>query len=166
MPAGQDATPPRPHTYIALLLQTGDPEIVASMYAPDGVLLPTVSNKVRTDHAGKVSEAGCTGREMAAWRPPRARHRCNARPGAAQLPTPPPAPTAYILLHTSPQVDYFKNFLQLRPFGTINESHVSAGRCWHTGSCARCRVVDSGLMHCSVLTPPRWPPCCVRRCAS
>ena len=35
-------------------LQTGDPEIVASMYAPDGVLLPTVSNQVRTDHAGKV----------------------------------------------------------------------------------------------------------------
>ena len=38
-------------------LATGDPEQVASLYAPDGVLLPTVSNKVRTDHAGKVSEA-------------------------------------------------------------------------------------------------------------
>ena len=35
-------------------LQTGDPEVVASLYADDGVLLPTVSNKVRTDHAGKV----------------------------------------------------------------------------------------------------------------
>ena len=35
-------------------LQTGDPETVASLYADDGVLLPTVSNKVRTDHAGKV----------------------------------------------------------------------------------------------------------------
>ena len=40
-------------------LQTGDPEIVASLYADDGVLLPTVSNQVRTCHAGKVStEAG------------------------------------------------------------------------------------------------------------
>ena len=38
-------------------LQTGDPEKVASLYAPDGVLLPTVSNKVRTDHAGKVRAA-------------------------------------------------------------------------------------------------------------
>lgn len=35
-------------------LQTGDPEKVASLYAPDGVLLPTVSNKVRPDHASKV----------------------------------------------------------------------------------------------------------------
>jgi uncharacterized protein (TIGR02246 family) len=35
-------------------LQTGDPEKVASLYAPDGVLLPTVSNKVRPDHATKV----------------------------------------------------------------------------------------------------------------
>jgi uncharacterized protein (TIGR02246 family) len=55
-------------------LQTGDPEKVASLYAPDGVLLPTVSNKVRPDHASKV--------------------------------------------------DYFTAFLQLKPFGTINESHV------------------------------------------
>ena len=38
-------------------LQTGDPEIVASLYADDGVLLPTVSNQVRTCHAGKVSTA-------------------------------------------------------------------------------------------------------------
>jgi uncharacterized protein (TIGR02246 family) len=35
-------------------LQTGDPEKVADLYASDGVLLPTVSNKVRTDHAGIV----------------------------------------------------------------------------------------------------------------
>ena len=55
-------------------LQTGDPEKVASLYAPDGVLLPTVSNKVRPDHASKV--------------------------------------------------DYFTAFLKLKPFGTINESHV------------------------------------------
>ena len=27
-------------------LQTGNPEIVADLYAPDGVLLPTVSNQV------------------------------------------------------------------------------------------------------------------------
>ena len=37
-----------------MALQTGDPEKVAALYAPDGVLLPTVSNQVRTDHAGKV----------------------------------------------------------------------------------------------------------------
>ena len=55
-------------------LQTGDPEKVASLYAPDGVLLPTVSNKVRTDHASKV--------------------------------------------------DYFTAYLKLKPFGTIDESHV------------------------------------------
>ena len=55
-------------------LQTGDPEKVASLYAPDGVLLPTVSNKVRPDHESKV--------------------------------------------------DYFTAFLKLKPFGTINESHV------------------------------------------
>ncbi|MEU6140013.1 SgcJ/EcaC family oxidoreductase [Streptomyces sp. NPDC047081] len=35
-------------------LQTGDPEKVADLYAKDAVLLPTVSNKVRTDHAGIV----------------------------------------------------------------------------------------------------------------
>jgi uncharacterized protein (TIGR02246 family) len=35
-------------------LQTGDPETVADLYAKDGVLLPTVSNKVRTDHAAIV----------------------------------------------------------------------------------------------------------------
>jgi uncharacterized protein (TIGR02246 family) len=29
-------------------LQTGDPKKVAALYAPDGVLLPTVSNQVRT----------------------------------------------------------------------------------------------------------------------
>ncbi|MCZ0987857.1 SgcJ/EcaC family oxidoreductase [Streptomyces diastatochromogenes] len=32
-------------------LQTGDPEKVAKLYADDAVLLPTVSNKIRTDHA-------------------------------------------------------------------------------------------------------------------
>ncbi|MDX3246598.1 SgcJ/EcaC family oxidoreductase [Streptomyces sp. ME18-1-4] len=35
-------------------LQTGDPEIVADRYAKDAVLLPTLSNKVRADHAGIV----------------------------------------------------------------------------------------------------------------
>jgi uncharacterized protein (TIGR02246 family) len=35
-------------------LQTGDPEKVADLYASDAVLLPTVSNKVRSDHAGIV----------------------------------------------------------------------------------------------------------------
>ena len=32
-------------------LQTGDAETVANLYAKDGVLLPTVSNQVRADHA-------------------------------------------------------------------------------------------------------------------
>ncbi|GAA2792997.1 SgcJ/EcaC family oxidoreductase [Streptomyces showdoensis] len=32
-------------------LQTGDPQKVADLYAADGVLLPTVSNQVRTDRA-------------------------------------------------------------------------------------------------------------------
>ena len=32
-------------------LQTGDADKVANLYAKDAVLLPTVSNKVRTDHA-------------------------------------------------------------------------------------------------------------------
>ncbi|MBC2903582.1 SgcJ/EcaC family oxidoreductase [Streptomyces cupreus] len=35
-------------------LKTGDPEKVADRYAKDAVLLPTVSNKVRTDRAGIV----------------------------------------------------------------------------------------------------------------
>lgn len=35
-------------------LQTGDAETVADRYAKDAVLLPTVSNKVRTDRAGIV----------------------------------------------------------------------------------------------------------------
>ena len=32
-------------------LRTGDPKKVADRYAPDAVLLPTVSNKIRTDRA-------------------------------------------------------------------------------------------------------------------
>ncbi|ELS55046.1 SgcJ/EcaC family oxidoreductase [Streptomyces viridochromogenes] len=35
-------------------LQTGDPKKVADLYASDAVLLPTVSNKVRSDHAAIV----------------------------------------------------------------------------------------------------------------
>ncbi|RSM56549.1 DUF4440 domain-containing protein [Actinoplanes sp. ATCC 53533] len=35
-------------------LATGDPRKVADRYAPDAVLLPTVSNRVRTDRAGIV----------------------------------------------------------------------------------------------------------------
>lgn len=31
---------------VVLCLQTGNPEVVADLYAPDGVLLPTVSNQV------------------------------------------------------------------------------------------------------------------------
>ncbi len=33
---------------------TGDPEKVAALYAPDAVLLPTLSPEIRTDHAGIV----------------------------------------------------------------------------------------------------------------
>ncbi|MEL6722397.1 MAG: SgcJ/EcaC family oxidoreductase [Pseudomonadota bacterium] len=32
-------------------LQTGDPKKVAALYADNGILLPTVSNKVRHNHA-------------------------------------------------------------------------------------------------------------------
>ncbi|MEH0545790.1 SgcJ/EcaC family oxidoreductase [Streptomyces sp. B21-105] len=35
-------------------LQTHDPDVVADRYAKDAVLLPTLSNKVRTDRAGIV----------------------------------------------------------------------------------------------------------------
>jgi uncharacterized protein (TIGR02246 family) len=35
-------------------LRTGDPEKVADLYAKDAVLLPTVSNEIRTDRAGIV----------------------------------------------------------------------------------------------------------------
>ncbi|MFF5147766.1 SgcJ/EcaC family oxidoreductase [Streptomyces sp. NPDC013157] len=35
-------------------LRTGDPEKVADLYAKDAVLLPTVSNRIRTDRAGIV----------------------------------------------------------------------------------------------------------------
>ena len=35
-------------------LATGDPESVADLYAPNAVLLPTVSNEVRTDRAGII----------------------------------------------------------------------------------------------------------------
>ncbi len=36
-------------------LATGDPQKVADRYAPDAVLVPTVSNQVRTDRAGIVN---------------------------------------------------------------------------------------------------------------
>ena len=59
--AGTDAPRQPPKTAIAgrvtpwnAALQTGDPEKVADLYAKDAVLLPTVSNKVRTDRAGIV----------------------------------------------------------------------------------------------------------------
>ena len=55
-------------------LQTLDPKQVAALYAPGGVLLPTVSNRVRTTNAEIV--------------------------------------------------DYFTQFLQLKPRGKIDESHV------------------------------------------
>ena len=55
-------------------LQTLDPKTVAALYAPNGVLLPTVSNDVRN--------------------------------GRAEI------------------EDYFVTFLQLKPKGTINESHA------------------------------------------
>jgi uncharacterized protein (TIGR02246 family) len=35
-------------------LATGDPEAVADRYAPDAVLVPTLSNDIRTDRAGIV----------------------------------------------------------------------------------------------------------------
>jgi uncharacterized protein (TIGR02246 family) len=35
-------------------VETGDPEKVAALYAPDAVLLPTLSPRVRTDHDGIV----------------------------------------------------------------------------------------------------------------
>jgi len=36
-------------------LDTGDPDAVVALYAPDGVLVPTFSNRIRTDAAGKRS---------------------------------------------------------------------------------------------------------------
>jgi uncharacterized protein (TIGR02246 family) len=53
----QDDTKPSKKQIAALFdgwnaaLQTGDPEKVADRYASDAVLLPTVSNKIRTDRA-------------------------------------------------------------------------------------------------------------------
>ncbi|MFC4605720.1 SgcJ/EcaC family oxidoreductase [Rhodococcus kronopolitis] len=35
-------------------LATGNPDTVAALYAPDAVLIPTVSDEVRTDHTGIV----------------------------------------------------------------------------------------------------------------
>ncbi|WP_200305772.1 SgcJ/EcaC family oxidoreductase [Streptomyces adelaidensis] len=60
--AGAEAAPKKPSKKeIAALfdgwnksLQTGDSKKVADRYAKDAVLLPTVSNKVRTDRAGIV----------------------------------------------------------------------------------------------------------------
>jgi uncharacterized protein (TIGR02246 family) len=59
--AGTDAPKKPTKTAIAGLfttwnaaLRTGDSEKVADLYAEDAVLLPTVSNKVRTDRAGIV----------------------------------------------------------------------------------------------------------------
>lgn len=56
--AGTDAAKKPARSEVASLfttwnaaLQTGDPDKVASLYAKDAVLLPTVSNKVRTNHA-------------------------------------------------------------------------------------------------------------------
>ncbi len=38
-------------------LRTGDPEKVAGLYAKDAVLLPTVSNRIRTDHPARLVAA-------------------------------------------------------------------------------------------------------------
>jgi hypothetical protein len=120
-------------------LQTGDPEVVASLYADDGVLLPTVSNKVRTDHAGKVRNEQKERNAEQGAQPPAAssssggtniacRPACSAATAAfttLRLLLPDLCPL--VLLPPPPalsQVDYFTNFLKLKPFGTINESHV------------------------------------------
>ncbi|GAA4477692.1 calcium/calmodulin-dependent protein kinase type II [Rhodococcus olei] len=56
-----DAEPPTDQQIAALFttwndaLATGNPETVAALYAPDAVLIPTVSNEIRTDHAGIVA---------------------------------------------------------------------------------------------------------------
>ncbi|MEV5436655.1 SgcJ/EcaC family oxidoreductase [Streptomyces sp. NPDC052682] len=56
-PAGKPAKPVTKAQVLGLFdqwnaaLQTGDPKKVAALYASDGVLLPTVSNQVRTDRA-------------------------------------------------------------------------------------------------------------------
>ncbi|MFE3293051.1 SgcJ/EcaC family oxidoreductase [Rhodococcus sp. NPDC059234] len=59
-PADEDLNLPTTDEIAALFtewndaLATGNPETVAALYAPDAVLIPTVSNVVRTDHAGIV----------------------------------------------------------------------------------------------------------------
>ncbi|MFF8191802.1 SgcJ/EcaC family oxidoreductase [Streptomyces bobili] len=59
--AGPDGPPKPTKKQIASLfdtwnvaLRTGDPDKVADLYAKNAVLLPTVSNEVRTDRAGIV----------------------------------------------------------------------------------------------------------------
>lgn len=57
----QDAEPPSSDDVAGLLtewndaLATGNPETVAALYAPDAVLIPTVSNEIRTDHDAIVA---------------------------------------------------------------------------------------------------------------
>lgn len=65
-------------------LASGDPEKVADLYAPNGVLLPTVSNSVRADREGLV--------------------------------------------------DYFTNFLKLKPQGVIDEYGIREEACDANGN--------------------------------
>ncbi|MFD1811679.1 SgcJ/EcaC family oxidoreductase [Rhodococcus gannanensis] len=57
----EDPGPPSNEDVAGLLaewndaLATGDPETVAALYAPDAVLIPTVSNEIRTGHDAIVA---------------------------------------------------------------------------------------------------------------